>query len=407
MHSFSRMSSQTLGGTLAGLILCLPTTGLAEKPLTYKTARVCITGFDTNRPDSFPGLGDFIGWTGGATRAGNGDLLVIHSAGYWHVSFAQPRKIAPATRKRWAKSGWPLDFPAPTGGRSMLVRSTDNGRSWSKSRTIFDHPLDDGPVTLFLCSDKTLLCFVNVQASWYGFTEAPPEFRNDIDGLNTKQCVLRSTDNGKTWSKPIWIDGPGTHYERSHAQVIELPDGGLLWPTYCSNKGEKNLYGVIHRSDDFGKSWRTVSEIHREGKNVDEPAIARLRSGRILLVTRPDGNLFVSDDGARNWQETGTVVEEGRFKAPRLFLLKDGTVVCVATWQGRLFVFLSRDEGVSWSKPISLDPSCYGYPGGFVDHDGSLVVSYSESGKSPNRVYAIRLEVNPDRKGIRLLPLTR
>ena len=62
-------------------------------------ARVCVTGADHNRPPAFPGVGDFIGWPGGIERMPNGDLLLVHSAGYWHSSFAEPRQIEPALRK--------------------------------------------------------------------------------------------------------------------------------------------------------------------------------------------------------------------------------------------------------------------------------------------------------------------
>ena len=82
------------GATVALYVLCL---GLpvnqpagAADPLTIEEARVCVTGHDHNRPDPFPGLGDFIGWPGGIERMPNGDLLVSHSAGYWHASFAEP-----------------------------------------------------------------------------------------------------------------------------------------------------------------------------------------------------------------------------------------------------------------------------------------------------------------------------
>ena len=64
-------------------------------PLTINEARVCVTGADQNRPAPFPGLGDFIGWPGGIDRMPNGDLLLGHSAGYWHSSFADPRQIEP------------------------------------------------------------------------------------------------------------------------------------------------------------------------------------------------------------------------------------------------------------------------------------------------------------------------
>ena len=42
--------------------------------LTVEQARLCVTGFDHNRPANFPGLGDFIGWARGIERAPNGDI---------------------------------------------------------------------------------------------------------------------------------------------------------------------------------------------------------------------------------------------------------------------------------------------------------------------------------------------
>ena len=236
--------------------------------LTVEQARLCVTGFDHNRPANFPGLGDFIGWARGIERAPNGDLLLVHSAGYWHVSFATPRLFHQETRKKWEAEGWPLDHDAPTGGRSMMTRSKDEGKTWSQPKPITDLPLDDSPVTLFVCPDKTILCFINVQASWYGFSQAPDMFKNDLAGLNTRQCVIRSLDGGENWSQPLWFDSPGAFYQRSHAQAIQLPDGGILWPTYCADQEKKQLFGAVHRSDDSGLTWRTISTIHRRGQDV-------------------------------------------------------------------------------------------------------------------------------------------
>ena len=383
---------------------------LAEAPkklLTVEEARVCATGWDINRPDDFPGLGDFIGWACGLERMPNGDLLLAHSAGYWHASFASPRLIEEETRKNYATEGWPLDFDAPTGGRTMVVRSTDNGKIWSKPVMVMDHPLDDGPNTLFVCRDGTVLCVVNVQASWYGFQEAPPEFRKDLGGLNTQQCVIRSTDSGATWSEPVWLESPGNFYERCHGQAIQLPDDGILLPTYCRNKGEGQLFGAIHRSDDSGKTWRTVSVIRRKkGNDLDEPAITRLNDGTLIMVTRPDGGVLSSDDDGVNWTKSDVkVAKDGVLKAPRLFVLEDGTVVCVCTYRGSLHVFLSKDDGNTWTKELPLDTSCYGYPGGFKMEDESIMISYCQSGKAPNRVYVIRFKVNAERDGIEILPI--
>ena len=394
-------------------VLLAQSTHSAEKLEDIEQARVCVTGADHNRPRAFPGLGDFIGWPGGIDRMPSGDLLLEHSAGYWHSSFAQPRQIEPKLRKRWLHSGWPLDFPAPTGGRVMACRSTDGGKTWSQPLTIIDHPLDDGAHAVFTCRDGTVLCFIGVQASWYGYDKAPEAFQKDIDGLNTKQFVLRSTDSGKTWSRPIGLDSPGDFYERAHGgRPIQLADGGILWATYYQVAGQKEKYlrGAIRRSDDSGRTWRVISEIKRPDNNIDEPAIAELRDGRLMLVTRPDGAVFHSKDKGVTWTDSKTrVVLRGsaKFKAPQLIVLRDGTVVVVATC-GKLRVWISTDEGKTWSKDIPLDTSSYGYPGSWIlDEDESILLPYCASGRAPNRVYLVRFRVNQARTGIDLLPVGR
>ena len=379
---------------------------------TAAELRVTVTGHDFNRPDQFPGLGRF-SWPGNVAQMPDGELLLVHSAGYYHVSFAQPCLIEPATRKRWLASGWPLDFDAPTGGRSMLVRSRDGGQSWSKPTTIVDLPWDDAPYGLLRCNDGTLLCFINVQASWYGYEKAPVSFATQLSGLNSQQCVVRSTDSGRTWSAPIWLESPGSFYERSHAQPLLLPSGRILLPAYCKSRSEDRLFGAIHVSDDNGKTWRLLSTLQRPGSdtasstsgNIDEPAIALLPDGRLFLITRPDGGWFTSDDEGLTWQFQGQLVTSGKFKAPRVFALEDGTIVCVCTWRN-LQVFIGKNGGTAWVGPLDLDSSSYGYPGGILLENDSMLISYCSSGKAPNSIHLIRFQVNEDRSGIELLPVS-
>ena len=123
------------------------------------------------------------------------------------------------------------------------------------------------------------------------------------------------------------------------------------------------------------------------------------------MITRPDGGVLFSEDDGVTWVDSGkTIIRSGKFKAPQLFVLGDGTVVAVATL-GNLRVWLSSDNGRSWTKDLSLDPSVYGYPGGLKLEDESILVSYCESGRAPNRVYFIRFRVDSSRSGIQLLPV--
>ena len=72
---------------------------------------------------------------------------------------------------------------------------------------------------------------------------------------------------------------------------------------------------------------------------------------------------------------------------------------------GRLRVWLSSDDGRTWTRDLPLDTSCHGYPGGLMLQDESILVSYCESGRAPNRVYVICFRVDEPRTGIELLPI--
>ncbi len=402
MISLSPTHSRFWIFSLLTVLVLIPSSPLVAQKMASEM-RVTVTGHDVNRPDDYPGIGDF-GWAGNIERLADGRLMLVHQWGYWHSSFSEPRMIEPELAARWRSEGWPLDFKAPTGGRCMATYSTDDGRTWSKPTTLVDHPQDDSPYGLLRTRDGSLTCFLSVQAPWYGYTSAPAEMKNLLDGLNTQQFYMRSRDDGKTWSRPTALKSPGDFYQRSHATPIELKDGSILWPSYYSDTGTQGLLvGAVHRSTNSGRSWKLWSTIRREEINVDEPAIAELASGEMILVCRPDGGIFHSSNGGRNWKQTGTLIESGKLKAPRLFVLADGTVVCVATY-GNLRVFLSRDHGYHWTDAIPLDTSCYGYPGGLLLADNSMLISYVASGRAPSRIYVIRFSVNAAGDGIELLP---
>ena len=407
------------------------TTHAQAAGLPPEQARICITGFDHNRPHPFPGLGDFIGWVGDLVRLADGALLFVHSAGYWHVSFATPVVLHDSLLEPYRKMGFDLQHQAPTGGRIMACRSRDRGRSWSQPRTIYDGPLDSSPSATFVTARGTLLQIANVQASWYGFDTAPAGHQ----ALNTRQLVLRSTDHGHTWSAPAPLHGSGSYYTRGRSRILPLPDGGLLWMSYDMNRGSSLLDGTIHRSDDDGLSWRVVSVIRRrkpeadavdadtrvvsgdadaflelgagedEGwLSTDEGDLGRLASGRLILVVRPDGGTLVSDDHGATWRQISRVGPEYVY-APQLVVLADDTIVLTAGGSGGQCVFLSTDGGNSWSPPITVDPDVYGYGKLTLLEDQSILLPYVQRHAAPQRCMLVRLRVNPARDGVELLPL--
>src|SRR5262249_48899144 len=106
-------------------------------------------------------------------RTKTGDLLCVFYSGYGHVS---------TPNKDW-----------PNGGRIMAVRSTDNGKTWSKPFLIADTVHDDRDPHIAALKDGTLLC------NW--FAAANPN--KPLPGNRPIAIFLsRSTDNGKSWSEP-------------------------------------------------------------------------------------------------------------------------------------------------------------------------------------------------------------
>ena len=397
--------------------------------LPLDQARICITGFDHNRPEPFPGLGDFIGWVGDLVRLATGELLFVHSAGYWHVSFATPTLLHDSLREPYRRMGLDPDHRAPTGGRIMACRSSDHGNTWSQPQTLYDGPLDSSPSATFVTARGTVLQIANIQASWYGFDTAPAGHQR----LNTRQLVLRSTDHGHTWSAPTPLHSSGTYYTRGRSRILPLPDGGLLWMSYDMNRGGDLLDGTIHRSDDDGVSWRVVSVIRRrrldDGDAVassqvvagdadaflklgaddddrwlstDEGDLGRLASGRLILVVRPDGGTLVSDDQGVNWRQISRVGPEYVY-APQLVVLADDTILLTAGGSGGQCVFLSRDGGGSWSPPITVDADVYGYGKLTLLEDQSILLPYVQRHAAPQRCMLVRLRVNPARDGVELL----
>ena len=429
----------SIAALIAAFVFTSSTAQAQEADRTHVTglrlleARTYITGWDVNRPDDFPGLGNFIGWTNAPIRLKNGELLFVHSAGYSHVSFATPYLLNEGLTDPIKEAGLGSDFKAPTGGRVMACHSKDNGKTWSKPTTVFDGPLDDRPSASFVTNKGTVVVIVNVQASWYGFPEAPEGHQK----LNTRQVVIRSSDNGHTWGPPVPLKSSGTYYTRGLSHAVQLPDGGLLWMSYDMNKGSSLLHGTIHRSDDDGRTWRVISVIYRrrpKGDNVaasdrvvsgdidaglklgkvdnrewidtDEGDMARLSSGRLVLVVRPDGGTLVSDDNGLKWRQIGRVGPKYVY-APHMVKLTDDTLVLTAGGSGGQSVFLSTDGGKTWTPPIVINPGVYGYGKLGLLEDESLLLSYIQNHHAPQRCVLVHLKVNKSRNGIELLPVGR
>lgn len=187
---------------------------------------------------------------------GTGDPCVLydHKTNTIWVAALWMSGSAPDQMLWWASK--PGMKPEET-GQFMLVKSTDDGLTWSKPINITEqikNPawqlLLQGPGRGITLADGTLVF--------------PAQFKTDLgakalDGgqYTCHSTIVYSKDQGKTWHI-----GTGAKSNTTEAQVVQLGDGSLMLnmrdDRNRKDKSETNGRAVATTSD-LGKSWTTHS----------------------------------------------------------------------------------------------------------------------------------------------------
>ena len=298
--------------------------------------------------------------------------------------------------------------------------STDEGRTWSTR----DLPVQSGGFGVL--GDDTLVVFTG----------------------HPKPSTIRSTDYGKTWSKPTPVDiSPYDTGGGGWGHVMQLTGGPALMTVQCCyeqdakdpksgkprQKEQLGIYDHVYRSTDSGKTWGDRSLICRDSA---ETSLLLLKSGKMMAATRrqrhpqqtlPTDNVdelkaqgmwddqhnqayirhayFAnSDDLGRTWKNLRLApcyrLESGMAEQlcpSELLQLPDGRVVWIHHRRHRplkgIYARVSHDEGQTWTKRRywlrDLREQDHGlYPASTVLKDGTLLTVTSTN--HSNRSMAIR-----------------
>jgi photosystem II stability/assembly factor-like uncharacterized protein len=369
--------------------------------------RGIIVGPGVNQPDSFPGYRGFVGWES-PIRLSTGEWLIGFNAGYWHASAPTPLNYSPKTLAEYIKMGLPADIVAPTGGRAMIVRSNDQGKTWSKPETLIDTPSDDRHPAFVELKDGTVLC------SFFTY-DGEPKNGDPSNEPAARVWFIRSFDHGRTWEKqPRRLQTPFL-YDETDGPLLRLKDDSVLVAINGRAKtGPPDQAGIL-RTTDRGETWKLSSTVKAD-HDLLEVAVAELSDGKLLLMARPEGDIAWSSDHGSTWTAPQTFGM--RMFAPSLYVLRDNTLICLhgsyAPGHGGLRVIFSTDGGLSWVAPSQdhgfLVDNSYGYGKAMLLDDGSLFIVYLATGGHAaqdarnNAIRAIRIRVRADHSGIDLLP---
>jgi hypothetical protein len=372
-----------------------------ESPTPPEACRGIIVGPGVNQPEAYPGYGGFVGWESPLRRR-DGTWLVAFSAGYWHASPPTPLRFPAATVAEYARLGMPVDIDAPTGGRAMIVRSADEGRRWSRPATLIDTPADDRHPSLLELPSGVLV------SSLFSYASGDPDAQCHV-------YVVRSLDGGVSWEQqPRLLPTPFVAEETDGPLQLQ-PDGSVLMIVDGQRQRGGRWEVGVFRGVDEGQRWSLVGG-YQADHDLFEPSLARLPDGRLVAIARPEGAICWSADDGRTW--TPPVTFGLRLFAPSLYVLADGTLVCLhgsyCPGAPGLRLVFSRDGGRTW---VGAGPGhgflvdqAYGYGKAMELPDGSLFVVYLSTGghhaddAQSNAIRCVRVRLRSDYQGIELLP---
>ncbi len=286
-------------------------------------------------------------------------------------------------------------------GRVELMRSFDQGNTWTWPQVLIDSPIDDRDAGICITAKGTILVTTFTSLAYEAQLERAqnwPEAKRQrwllahhrVGPAERKAelgvWMIRSEDGGVSWSGRYAcpVNSP-------HGPVV-LRDGRLLY-------AGKDLWGGTERvgiceSRDDGKSWQWLAELPvragDERRHYHELHLVETASGKLIVHIRnhnpnQDREILQSEslDGGRTWSEPHPI---GVWGLPsHLLRLKDGRLLSSYGYRRSPYgvqARISSDEGASWSEPIVLwddgTSGDLGYPSTVELPDGRLLTIWYE-----------------------------
>ena len=302
-------------------------------------------------------------------------------------------------------------------GRTVICRSSDDGRTWTSPRVINDTPLDDRDSGIIsLGGRKLLVTWFSVDArgakpSEYemGLSQQDAErWRQGLSNMTDEATeryggswVRTSDDGGLTWGKPVRVPVSSPHGPNRLANGDLVYLGKTVAPDEIGQIMNTGSIGLV-RSGDGGRTWTPLSSVPLpDGLDVEyfhEPHVVELGDGRLLGLIRYDPNHHdygnrqpgqtdfqmcqtISNDGGKTWSRAEVMDFHG--SPPHLLRHSSGVLVTTYGYRDRPYgvrAMLSQDDGETWQYDYILrDDGPHpdlGYPSSVELGDGSILTVY-------------------------------
>lgn len=305
--------------------------------------------------------------------------------------------------------------------RNVLIKSVDQGRSWSVPQVVpgYDFSgmecagltrLANGEILLNqwrfdwyplglarTLRDQFKLTYPDVFIrGWLNSPEhdvaafarkAPEDLASWVRG-GGRAFTHISTDNGAIFAHTVEVSTAPFSGGYGMRGAAQLSDGTIILPL-SDIPNYRCIFAV--KSQDDGRSWSAPSLIAAgEEHEFEEPAILCLKSDKLILIGRDNGTRYLhqtmSADGGRSWTAPTRLPIEGY--PAQLLALKDDRLLLTYGWRQPDFgirAVLSNDSGDSWDIANTirirgdLPNKNLGYPATIQsDRDEFFTIYYGE-----------------------------
>ncbi len=216
---------------------------------------------------------------------------------------------------RWKSGGGDLPGDIDVG----MSRSTDGGKNWEPMKVIMD--MGDDPQWRYDgIGDPCVLVDQKTGTIWVGalWSHGNRGWRGSGPGIKPEETgqyiLVKSEDDGQTWSKPINITSEVKKPEwclvlASPGHGITMSDGTLVMPSQFQNSlaNKRMPYSTIIYSKDQGQTWKIGTGAR---SNTTECRIVELTDGSLMLNMRDNRGgsraVCITKDMGQTWEEHPT-----------------------------------------------------------------------------------------------------
>lgn len=273
------------------------------------------------------------------------------------------------------------------GGEVCIMRSSDNGNSWSFPEVIACSSEPDGSalnsVGIATLKDGTIILLYN-----------DVQLHGSYNNRTASLYILRSVDNGFTWDKPVQI-AVDIYEPFTYGKILELANGTLLLPIWGRYKREEKWRAGVLISHDRGNTWDEYRTIAYDlNANLAGPySFSEINGfdsdGKIdpTAPFHPDFRPHCSIDG---------------FNETFLSSLPDSKIIAIIRQQGirgsdclEFYRAISADNGETWSVAEQIN-ICGMSPCLHWSPRGRLILAYRQRFRDRDSEYGVALSWSED-----------